>query len=101
MSGIISAQQLNRYYFGANYISFYRAFCLLYLKKNLVEFGQILSLLQGFENCAHGVEILCLWRPYVDQLYMWREREERKKMKKREMSGLENGKYWGVLILQI
>jgi hypothetical protein len=29
---------------------------------------------------------------------MWREREEeRKKKKKREMSGLENGKYWGVL----
>jgi hypothetical protein len=59
---------------------------LLYFKKNLVEFGQILSLLQGFENLAHGVEILCPWRPYVDRLYICgeRERKKEKEVKKRE-----------------
>ena len=97
MSGIITARQLKQYQFGANYISFCRAVCSLYFKKNLVDFGQILSLLQGFENLAHEVEILCLWRPYVDRLYMWRERKRKRKWKrKRERkSSLENGNYIG------
>jgi hypothetical protein len=60
----------------------------------LVEFGQILSLLQGFENTAHRVEILCLWRPYVDQLYMWRERGREKEDEKERDVGFGE---WEVL----